>query len=48
MKVFNYNNQGTDQFYLYFEGKYYLISESATKLVALQEEDSISELDEIQ
>ena len=48
MKVFNYNSQGTDQFYLYFEGKYYLISESATKLVALQEEDSISELDEIQ
>jgi hypothetical protein len=48
MKVFNYNNQGTDQFYLYFEEKYYLISESASKLVALQDEDSISELDEIQ
>ena len=48
MKVFNYNSQGTDQFYLYFEEKYYLISESATKLVALQDEDSISELDEIQ
>ena len=48
MKVFNYNNQGTDQFYLYFEEKYYLISESASKLVALQDEDLISELDEIQ
>ena len=48
MKVFNYNSQGTDQFYLYFEEKYYLISESASKLVALQDEDSISELDEIQ
>lgn len=48
MKVFNYNSQGTDQFYLYFEGKYYLISESASKLVALQDEDSISKLDEIQ
>ena len=48
MKVFNYNSQGTDQFYLYFEEKYYLISESASKLVALQDEDLISELDEIQ
>jgi len=48
MKVFNYNSQGTDQFYLYFEEKYYLILESASKLVALQDEDSISELDEIQ
>lgn len=48
MKVFNYNSQGTDQFYLYFEEKYYLISESASKLVALQDEDSISKLDEIQ
>ena len=48
MKVFNYNSQGTDQFYLYFEEKYYLISESVTKLVALQDEDLISELDEIQ
>jgi hypothetical protein len=48
MKVFNYNSQGTDQFYLYFEEKYYLISESASKLVALQDEYSISELDEIQ
>lgn len=48
MKVFNYNNQGTDQFYLYFEGKYYLILESASKLMALEDEDLISELDEIQ
>jgi hypothetical protein len=48
MKVFNYNSQGTDQFYLYFEEKYYLISESASKLVALQDEVLISELDEIQ
>ena len=48
MKVFNYNSQGTDQFYLYFEEKYYLISESVTKLVALQDEDLISELDENQ
>ena len=48
MKVFNYNNQGTDQFYLYFEEKYYLISESASKLMVLKDEDSISELDEIQ
>ena len=48
MKVFNYNSQGTDQFYLYFEEKYYLISESASKLMVLKDEDSISELDEIQ
>ena len=48
MKVLNYNTQGKAIFYLYFEEKYYLISESATKLVALQDEDLISELDEIQ
>ena len=48
MKVLNYNTQGKAIFYLYFEEKYYLISESATKLMALQDEDLISELDEIQ
>ena len=48
MKVLNYNTQGKAIFYLYFEEKYYLISESASKLVALQDEDLISELDEIQ
>lgn len=48
MKVLNYNTQGKAIFYLYFEQKYYLISESASKLMALQDEDLISELDEIQ
>jgi len=45
MKVFNYNNLGTDRFYLYSEGKYFAINNGQGKLNAETDEDILSALD---
>ena len=48
MKVFNYNNNGEDRFYLYLDGTYYSLSEKQGKLKAETDEIIISTLDDKQ
>jgi hypothetical protein len=48
MKVFNYNNNGEDSFYLYLDGTYYSLSEKQGKLKAETDEIIISALDDKQ
>ena len=45
MKVFNYNDLGTDRFYLYSKGKYYALNNGQGKLNAETDEGIISALD---
>jgi hypothetical protein len=48
LKVFNYNNNGEDRFYLYLDGTYYSLSEKQGKLKAETDETIISTLDDKQ
>jgi len=48
LKVFNYNNNGEDRFYLYLDGTYYSLSEKQGKLKAETDEIIISALDDKQ
>lgn len=45
MKVFNYNDLGTDRFYLYSKGKYYALNNGQGKLKAETDEGILSALD---
>jgi hypothetical protein len=45
MKVFNYNDLGTDRFYLYSKGKYYALNNGQGKLNAETDEGILSALD---
>jgi hypothetical protein len=45
MKVFNYNDLGTDRFYLYSEGKYFSLNNGQGKLKAETDEGILSALD---
>ena len=45
MKVFNYNDLGTDRFYLYSEGKYFSLNNGQGKLNAETDEGILSALD---
>lgn len=45
MKVFNYNDLGTDRFYLYSNGKYYALNNGQGKLNAETDEGILSALD---
>ena len=44
MKVFNFNDEGTDQFYLKMESDYYLLAEPKGKLKRLSDQDIIESL----
>lgn len=44
MKVFNYNEEGTDKFYLKMESDYYLLTEPKGKLKRLSDQDIIESL----
>jgi hypothetical protein len=44
MKVFNFNDEGTDQFYLKMESDYYLLAEPKGKLKRLADQDIIESL----
>ena len=44
MKVFNFNNEGADQFYLKMESNYYLLTEPKGKLKRLSDQDIIESL----
>lgn len=44
MKVFNFNDEGTDQFYLKMESDYYLLIEPKGKLKRLSDQDIIESL----
>ena len=44
MKVFNFNNEGADQFYLKMESDYYLLTEPKGKLKRLSDQDIIESL----
>ena len=44
MKVFNFNDVGTDQFYLKMESDYYLLTEPKGKLKRLSDQDIIESL----
>jgi hypothetical protein len=44
MKVFNFNDEGTDQFYLKMESDYYLLTEPKGKLKRLADQDIIESL----
>ena len=48
LKVFNYNNNGEDRFYLYLDGTYYSLSEKQGKLKAETDEIINSTLDDKQ
>ena len=44
MKVFNFNDEGTDKFYLKMESDYYLLTEPKGKLKRLSDQDIIESL----
>ena len=44
MKVFNFNDEGTDKFYLKMESNYYLLTEPKGKLKRLSDQDIIESL----